>query len=104
MCRRRYQAASVSTCCSRLLREGLGKLAPTASRDGTSFGCQQRRVAWRHLEKLSRLTTIAYRTRFGNHLAVDEKPKQHAIFRHAHRARFHVFGPRAVDAMQSRND
>src|SRR6516164_1037518 len=45
------------------LREGLGKLAPTASRDGASFGCQQRRVARRHLEKVSRLGTIAYRTR-----------------------------------------
>src|SRR6516162_9156869 len=79
------------------LREGLGKLTPTASRNGASFGCQQRRVARRHLEKVSRLGTIAYRTRLRDRLVVDEKPKQHAIFRHAHSTRFHVFDPRPVD-------
>jgi len=78
--------------------------APMASRDGASFGCQQRRVASRQLEKLSRLTAIAYRTRLRNRLAVDKKSKQHAIFRQAHSARFHVFAPRPVHAMQSRND
>src|ERR1700687_5915034 len=71
---------------------------------GAAFGGQRRRVVWRHLENLRRLTREAYRTRLGNRLAVDEKPKQHAIRRDAHSARFHVFGPRPVDAVQSRND
>jgi hypothetical protein len=53
-----------------------------ALRDEASFGCQQWRVARRYLEKLDRLTTIAYRTRNRN-----SQLKQHAIFRHANSAR-----------------
>ena len=55
---------------------------PTKSGPGTAFGGERRRVVCRHLEKLSRLTTIAHRMHLGDCLAIDDKPRQHAAVMH----------------------
>jgi hypothetical protein len=45
-------------------------------------------------EKLGRLTAIANRARLRNRLFVNEKPKQHAVFRHAKQCPFPRLRPK----------